>query len=52
MTAAQAGLKDAQTGIATIAKALIGGQAPPAGARDQVGKGLNDAQTALAGITS
>ncbi|GLB43718.1 hypothetical protein LshimejAT787_1402300 [Lyophyllum shimeji] len=52
VTAAQAGLKDAQTGIQTIAQALISGQAPPADARDQVGKGLNAAQTALAGITS
>ncbi|KAG6919100.1 hypothetical protein DXG01_009353 [Tephrocybe rancida] len=52
VSTAQAGLKDAQTGIATIAKALIAGKAPPAAARDQVGQGLNTAQTALAGISS
>lgn len=52
VTTAQAGLKDAQTGIQTIAQALITRKAPPAAARDQVGKGLNAAQTALAGITS
>ncbi|KAG6845587.1 hypothetical protein H0H87_007266 [Tephrocybe sp. NHM501043] len=36
---------------ATTSAALITGQAPPADARDQVGQGLNAAQTALSGIT-
>jgi len=52
VTTAQSGLKDAQSGIATIAKALITGQAPPAASRDQVQAGLNNAQTALTGINS
>ncbi|KAJ7911916.1 hypothetical protein B0H13DRAFT_2271818 [Mycena leptocephala] len=51
VTAAQSGLSSAGDGIKTIALALITGGTPPADARDQVGKGLTDAQTALTGIT-
>ncbi|KAJ6473224.1 hypothetical protein C8R45DRAFT_409452 [Mycena sanguinolenta] len=51
VTAAQAGLTSAGDGIKTIALALITGGSPPAAARDQVQTGLNNAQTALSGIT-
>jgi hypothetical protein len=51
VSAAQAGLTSAGDGIKTIALALITGGTPPADARDQVQKGLTDAQTALTGIT-
>ncbi|KAJ7911108.1 hypothetical protein B0H13DRAFT_1713938 [Mycena leptocephala] len=51
VTAAQAGLTSAGDGIKTIALALVTGGTPPADARDQVQKGLTDAQTALTGIT-
>ncbi|KAJ7083106.1 hypothetical protein B0H15DRAFT_851306 [Mycena belliarum] len=49
--AAQAGLKSAGDGIKTIALSLVTGKAAPAEARDQVQKGLTDAQDALTGIT-
>lgn len=45
-------LNSAKAGIAKIAVALVAGQQAPAAARDQVQKGLDDATTALAGITS
>ncbi|KAJ7315129.1 hypothetical protein DFH08DRAFT_422497 [Mycena albidolilacea] len=48
---AQAGLSSAGDGIKAIALALITGGTPPADARDQVKTGLDDAQTALIGIT-
>jgi len=51
VTAAQAGLTSAGDGIKTIALALVTGGSPPADARTQVQTGLNDAQTALTGIT-
>ncbi|KAF7354679.1 hypothetical protein MSAN_01381600 [Mycena sanguinolenta] len=51
VTAAKAGLTSAGDGIKTIALALITGGSPPAAARDQVQTGLNNAQSALSGIT-
>ncbi|KAJ7788334.1 hypothetical protein B0H14DRAFT_3577108 [Mycena olivaceomarginata] len=50
-TTSQAGLSSAGDGIKAIALALITGGTPPADARDQVKTGLDDAQTALIGIT-
>ncbi|TDL27964.1 hypothetical protein BD410DRAFT_835224 [Rickenella mellea] len=52
--AAQAteGIDSADAGVATIAKALLTLQAAPAAARDQVGAGLTQAQTALNSINS
>ncbi|KAH8099915.1 hypothetical protein DFH11DRAFT_1737484 [Phellopilus nigrolimitatus] len=51
-TTALSGLNSAQSGISTIAKALLTGQTAPADARDQVGQGLSTAQTALSGVNS
>ena len=51
-TTALGGLTSAQQGIATIAKALLTGQTAPADARDQVGQGLQTAQSSLASINS
>ncbi|KAF8066052.1 hypothetical protein FPV67DRAFT_1671057 [Lyophyllum atratum] len=50
--AAKTGLDSAKAGIATIATALVTGQAPPEAACTQTLDGLNAAKTALAGITS
>lgn len=52
VTAAQAGLKDAQSGVVTIAKALLSGQAAPSAAREQVGQGLLAAHAALEGVSA
>ncbi|KAF9461928.1 hypothetical protein BDZ94DRAFT_1118652, partial [Collybia nuda] len=50
VASAHSGLKDAQTGIKTIARALISRQQPPTAARNQVGRGLNTAMGALAAM--
>ncbi|KAF9498317.1 hypothetical protein BDN71DRAFT_1443648 [Pleurotus eryngii] len=47
---AQSGLSSAGDGIKTIAGSILTGQQAPASARDQVGQGLIDAQTALQSI--
>jgi len=49
---ASAGVASANAGVKTIAGALITGQKAPAAARDQVGQGLENAQTALQGLNS
>lgn len=50
--AAQDGLKQADDGIATIAKAIVAGQAPPAAGRDTVAAGLAATGNALMGAAS
>ncbi|KAL0958548.1 hypothetical protein HGRIS_000688 [Hohenbuehelia grisea] len=49
---ASAGIQSANAGVAKIAAAIVTGQKAPAAARDQVEKGLTDAQTALQGLDS
>jgi len=44
---ASAGLKQAQGGIGQIAQAILAGEAPPQGGRDEVEAGLNAASSAL-----
>ncbi|KAH9928009.1 uncharacterized protein BXZ73DRAFT_102515 [Epithele typhae] len=52
VAAVQSDVSDAQGGIATIAQALVAGQAAPASARDVVKQGLVSAGTDLAAVTS
>ncbi|KAI0127753.1 hypothetical protein BJ170DRAFT_626645 [Xylariales sp. AK1849] len=48
-TAAAAGVKQAQSGVADVAKSLFTGAAPSATGRDTVAAGLNATASALAG---
>ncbi|KAI0701852.1 hypothetical protein BC835DRAFT_1264633, partial [Cytidiella melzeri] len=49
---AQSGLNTANAGVATIAKAIITGQAAPAAARTQVENGLNTVAGAIQKVNS
>lgn len=48
-TAAAAGVKQAQGGVADVAKSIVTGAAPSQAGRDAVEAGLNATSTALAG---
>lgn len=50
VSAAEEGFKLVQVGIASIANAILTNQAPPPESRDQVGTGIIQVKTALAGI--
>ncbi|KAI0791575.1 hypothetical protein BC629DRAFT_370663 [Irpex lacteus] len=52
VASAQTGLDTANSGVATIAKALLTGQAAPADARTQVEQGLNAVLSATQNVTS